>query len=588
MIRFLSSNELSEVSRECRIVPSQEGFLRFSNNLHRDVGISAALKDIAEQLDWRIRRELRHSQITSLAEDSGSGDWDNEYVAGELIKRLRERADKNSDDDFGKASVALFAWLVQQERWDALRGFPAFSRRYARNRPKEVAYLPGNEQDRSRLLAPVNAWPADLRPFADLFPPNRILADAFFDELSNSESWQALVEQNLVNTGVVTSGAVNFNKFYPDYPLPETTVHQTVNPVPVTDIWSRTEVIERVRDSQERARLFWRFITEWLVPRELQSLEIEEAACECDEKHRYFPAAWVEPLRESNWIRLTNDRRDHANAKSLAHLLSSSQEWDPNSLTEDSTFSKLLNAIGVSRLGLIQEFVAKDDDSRTALDNAFIGILAAAGNNLGHLDYARQYMTDLRDDQDLPQVLAERKERRRQVHNNQRLGKQVEDLVERSLKGEGFTVHQTGVGSDLAIEFNEVTRLELAKSNRTWLVEVKATRNKEVRMTDTQAKTAVDSGTGFLLCVVPVEGESGDLELDAIRNGMRFVENIGPRVTRLCDDLDGLESLRDDITSGETEGVRLEVISGGARVRVASSVWEQDGFPLDELPDRLE
>ena len=600
LVGFLLSTGLEQVVRERRIVPSQEGFLRKLTHLHRDAGIDATLKDIAELLGWRIRCELRDTRIGSLIEDPGSEDWDNQYVVGELLKRLRERANRNPDDNFKVASARLFAWLVQHEDWDALRGFPAFSQSVAPSRPPtlsgrtasnrriEVLYLPTNAQVASRPHVPTGAWPHDLRAFASLFPPNRILADAFFNEMPNAESWKNLVEHALVNEEVVTSASVSYNKFYPDYPLSEEEVHQSVKLVSIRDIWSRVEVMDRVRDSQERARLLWRFLTEWMVPKELQSLEIAETMCECGKSHHYFPAAWIEPLRESNWIRLPDGRRDHANAKSLAHLLNGIEGWDPGSLSEDSTISKLLNAIGVSRLGLMQEFVATDEDSRTLLDNAFISILAASGNDLGQLDYARQYIEDLRDDKDLPQVLAERKERRRQVHTNQRLGKQVEDLVEQSLEGKGFTVQRTDVGSDLAIEFNEVTRLELAKSNRTWLVEVKATRNKEVRMTDTQAKTAVAKGTGFLLCVVPVEGEADDLELDAIRNGMRFVENIGPRVTRLCNDLDGLESLRDDITSGETEGVRLEVISGGARVRVASLVWEQDGFSLNELPDQLE
>ena len=587
LIGFLRRDGLGEVVGEFWIVPSQAEFLRTMRRLRRDLGISPVLKNIAGSLDWRIRLELRDSRITSLAEESGAEDWDNEYVVGELIKRIRERAEKNPDDNFRNASINLFTWMVQQENWDALRGFPVFPRRVAPDRPIEVVYLPRNNQDVIDPVAPVGAWPEDLRPFADLFPPNRILADDFFEALPNIESWQLLVEQTLIKTDVVVFYRERFSKFYPDSPLPEEVGHQTVELVPVTDLWSRPVVMERVRDSQERAVLFWRFLTDWLVKRELQSLEITEAECECGEKHRYFPAAWIEPLRENNWIRLPNDRRDKANAQSLAHLLRAVEDWDPNSLSENSTTSKLLDAIGVSRLGLMQELVAKDDKSRAALDNSFINILAAVGNNLGHLEHARQYMEDLNEDQDLPAVLAERRELRRQIHNNQRLGSLVETLVKENMEVEGFKVRRTGIGSDFAIEFNDVTRLELAKSGRTWLVEVKATRDNRVRMTDTQAATAVNEGEGFLLCVVPVEGEFADLGLDVVRDSMRFVAQIGPRVVQLCIDLDDFKQRRDEITAVESEGIQLEVDSGTARVRVASSVWEQEGFPLVELPGRL-
>ena len=587
LISFLHRDGLGEVVDEFSIVPSQGGFLRTMRRLHRDLGISPVLKDIAGLLDWRIRPELRDSSISSLAEESGAEDWGNEYVVRELIKKLRERAEKNPDDNFRKASINLFTWMVQQENWDALRGFPAFSRSVAPDRPAEVVYLPRNNQDVIDPVAPVGAWPEDLRPFVDLFPPNRILADDFFEALPNIESWQLLVEQALIRTEVVVSNREHFSKFYPDSPLPEEVGHQTVELVAVTDLWSRPMVMDRVRDSQERAVLFWHFLTDWLVKRESQSLEIAEAACECGERHRYFPAAWIEPLRENNWIRLPNDRRDKANAQSIAHLLRALEDWNRNSLSEDSTASKLLDAIGVSRLGLMQELVAKDDKSRAVLDNSFINILAAVGKNLGHLEHARRYIEDLNEDQDLPAMLAERRERRRQIHNNQRLGSLVETLVKQNLEAEGFDVRRTGTGSDFAIEFNDVTRLELAKSGRTWLVEVKATHDNSVRMTDTQAATAVNEGESFLLCVVPVEGESADLGLDAVRDNMRFVAQIGPRVVQSCIDLDDFRQRRAEITAIEFEGVQLEVDSGTARVRVENSVWEQEGFPLVELLGRL-
>ena len=106
-------------------------------------------------------------------------------------------------------------------------------------------------------------------------------------------------------------------------------------------------------------------------------------------------------------------------------------------------------------------------------------------------------------------------------------------------------------------------------------------------MTDTQAATAVNEGESFLLCVVPVEGEPADLGLGAVRDNMRFVAQIGPRVAQLCIDLDDLKQRRDEITAVESAGVQLEVDSGTARVRVESSVWEQEGFPLVELFGRL-
>lgn len=128
--------------------------------------------------------------------------------------------------------------------------------------------------------------------------------------------------------------------------------------------------------------------------------------------------------------------------------------------------------------------------------------------------------------------------------------------------------------------------LEVTRSGRTWLVEVKATREQRgVRMTAKQAKEAVKGKSRFLLCVVVVTVEEPRLE--DVREGMRFVENIGEAIAPLCSDLDKLEGFREEITASESSGVQLEVTSGDARIRVASSVWEEEGFRLEDLADRL-
>ena len=55
----------------------------------------------------------------------------------------------------------------------------------------------------------------------------------------------------------------------------------------------------------------------------------------------------------------------------------------------------------------------------------------------------------------------------------------------------------------------------------------------------------------------------------------------------MCNGLDKLEKLRGKIIADEYSDVQLEVESGTARIRVASSVWENDGFPLKNLAKHL-
>ena len=116
----------------------------------------------------------------------------------------------------------------------------------------------------------------------------------------------------------------------------------------------------------------------------------------------------------------------------------------------------------------------------------------------------------------------------------------------------------------------------MSRDDRTWLVEVKATREQKVRMTAKQAETAVKRGDGFLLCVVPVRHDGTNLEKDNMRANMRFVQNIGPRVEPLCAELHALNDLRDDATTTSGSDIQLEIEASTARIRVDNAVWQTE------------
>ena len=587
LVGFLYRNFPAAI-RELDIVPDQNGSLHNLPDLHRDMEISTELKDICDAMEWPVRDNLRDIRIESLAGESGAGDWENEYVVTELLGRLHERARNNPDEMFREASTSLFSWLAQHHRFNTLRGFPAFAARSSDDDGAVIVHLPQDNHGPDQPFGPIKTWPEDLIPYSDLFPFERILDQRFFDALPNLEIWTTLVSKSLVRTEVLVSRKTEISKFYPDHPVGEEGGHTTDEAVSVTDIWSRAEIMDRVRDSQARARLFWQFLLEWLAPREDGTLEPHSAQCECGETHRYYPTLWLEPVRENTWVRMSStDVRARVSAQSLAALLRDS-DWEPASINDNPAADKLLRALGISRYDLVFEFLASDDEERTALDDALTNILDSTGGDIGQLEHGMQFMKDLQDNPDLPNELAELRMRKRQMEGIRRLGGHVEDLVRQSLEHEGFDVCRTGTGSDFRIEYNDIVRLELAKSDSKWLVEVKATQGNDVRMSGIQAAKAVEQGDGFLLCVVPVEVELPDLELDMVRDSMKFVQNIGPRVHAICNDLDQLEGLRQDIVVDDDSGFQLEVDNGNPRVRVAEEIWETDGFALSELLDRLQ
>ena len=600
LLAFLKGNDFGDEIRNRRLILDQAGYLDEISNLYRDKGIDDVLKDIADDIDLQLREYLLDNRLTSLINETGAGTKENDDVVREIIDKLKELADENTlNDEFTKASASLFGWIVNKEQRDDLKSFPAFSETIRGDDVfREIIWLGQIGQDDADIpLAPVKAWPEDLQPFADLFPPGRLLATVFYEIAPNSAVWQKLADESIVRRNVIVTNQMYFDAFLPDDPLADDVEHETSSHVPVTDVAfisrSRVGIMERVRNSQSRAQLFWRFLTEWLVVHDSEGLNLKEADCDCGKTHRYFQAAWLVPLVRNSWVPLGNDRRDRATASSLANLLRGS---DALPIPNSDAVNRLLDAIRISRFDLTRESMYNDDETRAVVDNRLMNIMAVVQDNPNRLDAVPQFLEQLKEDEGLVEYIEERRQRRHTVHQNQQLGSLVEDLVEKALKDKGFKVKRTHVGADLIIgdppsqphdvSEDDVAEFELLKDDRSWLVEVKATRSNDARMTPIQAQKAVDEGDGFLLCVVPVEPDA-EPEMEDVRSNMRFVAGIGDRVYSLCNDLDDFEQQRSDITTNYGDGFQLVVMSGTTRIRVDKSVWEDEGFCLSELRSRL-
>lgn len=584
VISFLIEHDMRNVIAEWKVVPSQENFLRTLPNLHRDNGVDEELKNISGLVsEWRIRPQLRHTGIHALDDEAGAGEWDNYDVVGRLIVQLNSRIDHTNGDDVShEASARLFAWIAGEQDWNRLSSLPVFSEHYhgVNGQDRDVLKI-GQAVGDDMVLSPVASWAEDIRPYADLFPKRHILAHFYFDRLPDEDAWTNLEDAGLIRRSIIVKEDA-CHVFLPDGLLDDVE-HRTRHAVPVIKIAFMSKrdigIIDRVRGSTNLARTLWRFLTEWMVNVGDVGLQLSEADCICGETHSYYPAEWIKPIIERKWVPVDGGSKK-ASAQSLAAMLRGGG-WSPDRL--NPAVISFLEAIGVTEFDLTRELTVTTDDERKAQEQSLTRIIAS-----GDLNSVIQFVEDWECDQDLPEFLDKRRERRRVVHDNQRMGAQVEQLVKLTLEEQGFQVTRHGIGADFRIEFSDAGRLELERAGQTWLVEVKATREAAVRMTERQVRAAVEEGSSFLLCVVPIANDQLDeMTLEDVQNTMRFVSNIGNRLEGLCKDLDNFVTLRDEITGEENDGVQLEVESGAVRIRVVEAVWTDDGFPLAELLNNL-
>ena len=124
LYQFLKNHKLfDDEIRNFSIFPDQAGYLGKLSKLYCDQEIDEKLKKIAELLDWPIREELRDKRLSSLANEVGEGKYNDTSVARVLIDKIRQYDTDNPDDNFAKASVRLFTWIVSKPKpdWDHLR-----------------------------------------------------------------------------------------------------------------------------------------------------------------------------------------------------------------------------------------------------------------------------------------------------------------------------------------------------------------------------------------------------------------------------------------------------------------------------------
>ena len=589
---FLSANGFDDELRGLKIVPDQNGGFSTLPKLHRDQDIPPELKEIAQLVGWDLRSELRDTRFGALSDELGAGDIDSDLIIPKLIGRLRECMEEDAlDDDTKAASVRLFGWIVQHGKWPHLEGLPVFSDEDTSSTP--IKLLQHEDDTSERPLAPVRTWPEPLRPYADLFPRRHILADDFTAALDSPSVWSNLEQRGFLRTSVLYTRLVRFDTFLPDEPLPEgeegKIEHRAERPVKVTNVAFLTTtdigVLPRVRQSRKQAQLFWDFLTRWLAAEGAEGLAAQETMCVCESPHRYYPAAWLVPVVRNQWVPLERRRTDLATAHSLGNLVRDS-EWSTD-LLQNAQIVALLRALGVGVPELLKELLTTDDEQREALDKTLARLMTSVGSDWGRLNVLAK---DIQDDEQLFDHLEERRQHRLMVRENQRLGALVEQLVRESLEDEGFDVQLTGVGSDFKIQpsaavEDEQVRLELTRDGRTWLVEIKSARNDSVRMTSVQAREAVAQESRYLLCVVPISGPE-DPDIEAVRQRMSFVDDIGHRLKGICAKLDNVENLRESVTVEDTDGLRLELDLGSPRVRIRSTVWEA-GFSLQDLAGEL-
>ena len=601
------------------LLPNEHGTLTDtrSHSLYLDGGIPETVKDIASILGDDIRSQLLHDTLARTLQSQGyelanqlahdlldtiDGGAYTESRALDLVLDRLETVLPNDSQFDNKSLTALCAsaraavHIARSHDTQRLRRCPLLT---TANR---IVHLSGSQQ----ILSPVSKWPETAKSYADLYSANRILSGRYNSDDDFVESLEALIVAGIVIPAPLFEGRraelSDINLLREMSLGEEDTADVTVRDAEFGQIaFLATDLVQRCGENGELAKLLLDFVLN-VAARADQSWRQSDTFVGTRSGKRVSltltRAIWPFELKVRSWIPVKAPDADAvapmpANESNLRELLDSS--WLKNNR---DAVNLLHRVFGFRQLTLLLDSLGTEVENDLVSLLQYPELVKAAADNPEvvkfaselkcsdvSLDSLRDFVQDAEEDDRLLEDLEKRRERRRQVHENQSLGAAIEELVSEQLKEAGFDVRRTGVGSDfeISVAVGDLADLHISRDDKSWLVEVKATRDQRVRMTATQARTAVHEGEHFLLCVVPVDSD----DASKLSANMRFVSGLGERLANLCDDLGLFEGIRDEITAEVEAGVQLEISPGPARVRVANTVWENDGFPLEELTARL-
>ena len=558
------------------MLPDQNNNLRSPPDLSRDSGIPDVLKDICADIGLDIRSQLLLGGFQEIAAKNGMPH----------LQYVLERALPNSiseEDIIEKAAEHLIALLPEDERCD---GTPAD---VLQGSVRLLSYLWESEQDQAfstarriplithgqravswsptrMMMAPSRCWHRSAQPFANAYPPNRILAEMYAG--SSSEDLPNCV------TALVTWGIAIADPIYADTP-PELTPRRLAElsstdtngvTVPNNDeefsqiALLQPELLNRCQEGIEEARALLGLVLCHVAPHDPGWLMERIVKGRMSGQHIDVPVAaalWLADLRIRSWVPIHGEDGKAmpmpANAKTLVELL------DPAWLEHNDAAIRLLSEwFEFDQLELRLLGIEPDNEKREQLRDGLARLVEFGGAD-------PEFYSSLAEE------VEARKRRSRDIDHFRRMGIGVQEAIKAAMETYKLDLELVDHGFDYKVTVPTDNVLDDVSRRFTvgpYLLEVKATTTGQARLTPLQAETASKEADHYLLCVVDLrsfqhEDLAGEWSASIVEPLAKILPDIGSRI-------EGTYSLV-EAARARSIAVRNE---SALRYEVPSKVWE--------------
>jgi hypothetical protein len=590
LLQLVTVEGSSDLFDSLAILPSEAGNLHKRSELELDGGIDYILKAVSEDLGVCLRDRLLAPGVAvgplvdmfaTMSESDALDDVLGRYA-------VLEREGTLPAEHLGTSAV-LFRWLVDSiEHRDRLEGFQVSSADAVEGGFSLITLERHTEHP---PLAPSSVWNEGARRYEGLYSKRRVLHPALIGD-GDGPDWKWLGQSGFVTLDPMVRRERRLSAFVSSSEIVEShedeDAHRSIEAIELSDIAFLEEqdvgLIDTARRSSTRALELMRLVLFYAAVADDSAFDEVLQECECGESHLAFRAGWLIPLRRRKWIpsRDGNRRSHNVNAETLAELVRDTPDIVEALATDLG--DKVLRAWGISPSDFQLRVVAEDEATRKALVLA-VGDLARVSGSVERLQSLTQ---EIAGHPELITQIESQREQRQKVERNARIGELVESLLQEALSAEGFRVTRTGIGSDFELESDFVDHeqevlIEVSKSDKSTLIEVKSTRRNYVRLTPRQAETATRNVDRFCLCVVELMDD--DPTAGTVRAGSRFVFDIGSRLTSPWTDYARYKDATSDVRRPRGE-IDVEIDEGQVRFRVEHDVWA-DALKFPDVVERF-
>jgi len=478
--------------------------------LYIDDDIPEDFKDIAGRVGWNIRQNLVDKDFSNLriiADVVGKKLLTSDSALKLLIEKhplggkIDEDAAKWPDSMLGW--VDLFRWCIFNQKLP--EGFFIITKDTQEDRIQKVTNLM-NEY----FIVPFRYIGID-ETYEQIYPESRILHNKYFDFDNPSQLIQMLDYKVFVKSLPTYSSVLKLEhdqlaSLIIGNEKVSSVTHGIItqdSQIAILPFWQF--VMRRISKNQDLARIFFKFVTEYLI-RDSRWKEEIIVKCSCKAKeHKIVPAEWLANLITDSWLPYRPDNAGEAIMSIKADKegfknLFSDEELEQLILKNPEDVTKLLTYFHFDELDLkvkLQSIMKKLSEKEVRKEvSSLIDISNALPNLVDVFNRGAEALKQAIDRVKATLDLQPTKD------ENKIIGENVEQIIEKFLEDGRYGFKPQTVGSDVEIWPNDEGWDAGAVALLHYWIEIKFTSTERVRVSDAQGKLAREKKQHFAVLVV--------------------------------------------------------------------------------------